>query len=457
MKAPLLVILLICFLSFQHISASVSLSSASGRSGFDNETVTTPTIYGGRAGSCTDTEEAEATSTCDSCENTLDSPCNPNKIVPSTILSITFTSTASTGIPRIYSSKGNIAIDTTPDVTVTKGTPVTLTTTWGQICEQLSGDSTCSKDIILLTDSTRPDYNNYLEVGIDEGDSAELEDALKVQFRIVDQTAGSVDDCSTPTVTGICGLKAYPGDNKAFITDISSPTHSASNFPILAGDFDVKAVKIFYSTTSFADITNKSTNTIFNLESDGKEISSDRIEGLNNGEVYFFKFASIDEAGNVFDLQDDEIFTNLAGCNTSIDITASDVECDYKVVPDEVIGLLTENLDCFVATATYGSSLHKNLDDLRAFRNQFLARNSLGKKFIRFYYNHGPKAAQYIYDQPWLKKVSQVMLWPVWAFSYVATQWSIWLAIGFMLSSFFIVFISIKKLSRLFITPSKAH
>lgn len=48
---------------------------------------------------------------------------------------------------------------------------------------------------------------------------------------------------------------------------------------------------------------------------------------------------------------------------------------------------------CFVATAVYGNETHFNLIVLRSFRDNFLQNYRLGRKFIKFYYAHGPKLA----------------------------------------------------------------
>ena len=50
----------------------------------------------------------------------------------------------------------------------------------------------------------------------------------------------------------------------------------------------------------------------------------------------------------------------------------------------------SDNGGCFVATAVYGGEEHYNLIVLRSFRDNFLSKYVLGKKFISFYYKRGP-------------------------------------------------------------------
>lgn len=73
---------------------------------------------------------------------------------------------------------------------------------------------------------------------------------------------------------------------------------------------------------------------------------------------------------------------------------------------------------CFIATAAYGSPLHKNLKPLRWFRDQVLLKFDFGKNFVRWYYENGPKAATYVTASPILQLLARGMLWiPVIALS----------------------------------------
>jgi hypothetical protein len=60
---------------------------------------------------------------------------------------------------------------------------------------------------------------------------------------------------------------------------------------------------------------------------------------------------------------------------------------------------------CFVATAVYGSHDHFNLIVLRSFRDNFLRQYSMGRAFIAFYYEHGPKLANKVKESSFLKAI----------------------------------------------------
>lgn len=52
--------------------------------------------------------------------------------------------------------------------------------------------------------------------------------------------------------------------------------------------------------------------------------------------------------------------------------------------------------DCFIATAAYGSADHDCVLELRAFRDEVLARSAPGRLFIRTYYRCSPPVARWI-------------------------------------------------------------
>lgn len=60
---------------------------------------------------------------------------------------------------------------------------------------------------------------------------------------------------------------------------------------------------------------------------------------------------------------------------------------------------------CFVATAVYGNEGHFNLIILRSFRDNFLRQYSMGRAFIAFYYEHGPKLANKVKESIILKAI----------------------------------------------------
>ncbi|MEH2179930.1 CFI-box-CTERM domain-containing protein [Nostoc sp.] len=65
---------------------------------------------------------------------------------------------------------------------------------------------------------------------------------------------------------------------------------------------------------------------------------------------------------------------------------------------------------CFVVTATYGTPYASEVIKYHYFRDEYLIKNILGRKFISHYYRVGPIAASYIKKHPNLKKLMAFIL-----------------------------------------------
>jgi hypothetical protein len=63
-----------------------------------------------------------------------------------------------------------------------------------------------------------------------------------------------------------------------------------------------------------------------------------------------------------------------------------------------------EESGCFIATAVYEREDHFNLIVLRSFRDNFLGTYAYGRKFISFYYKHGPSLAKKVSGNRLLKR-----------------------------------------------------
>jgi hypothetical protein len=68
---------------------------------------------------------------------------------------------------------------------------------------------------------------------------------------------------------------------------------------------------------------------------------------------------------------------------------------------------------CFIATAAYGSALDPHLDSLRAFRDDYLLTNAMGRSLVAFYYEHSPPMADFIADRDWLRAIVRAVLTPI--------------------------------------------
>ena len=94
---------------------------------------------------------------------------------------------------------------------------------------------------------------------------------------------------------------------------------------------------------------------------------------------------------------------------------------------------------CFIATAAFGSSLEPHVVALKAFRDRYLITNTLGKKFVSFYYKKSPVAAKFIKDHNVLKVMVRALLYPVTWYVQFIVNTSLWMKL-FLGSAFVILF-----------------
>ena len=71
------------------------------------------------------------------------------------------------------------------------------------------------------------------------------------------------------------------------------------------------------------------------------------------------------------------------------------------------------SVECFIATAAYGSPLDTHVAVLRNFRDKYLLTNPIGKIFCQFYYRHSPPIADFIRQHERLKTVTRWVLEPI--------------------------------------------
>ena len=67
-------------------------------------------------------------------------------------------------------------------------------------------------------------------------------------------------------------------------------------------------------------------------------------------------------------------------------------------------------IDCFIATAAYGSPGAGQIDVLRDFRDEVLAKSEAGRDYIGFYYAASPPIAAYIAKHEWLRRLVREMV-----------------------------------------------
>ena len=409
--------------------AGIKIESVTGASSWEEEGGNF-IIYGGFAGSETTGCVPNEDGTCNNCSTALVA-CNQNRVMLGTELKINLKSDSaeSIGPVIITSTDGNTQIGSDGD-RVGKDVVGTVKVTWSTLCTTAFSDGAGASCVT----TEKPSSPATLMIGVDENDDGKLSSSegdsftLKVHMPITADTIDHCDDTGATFTDGICAFTAFPGDEKVFIEDLD-PTTTFPN----SGNIQFSHARFFFSTVGFtggvdgANPGSEFGHYDIEIETEGDEyfLSKNNVDNLENGTYYFFRISMLDQAKNVAFITSNSAL--ITACGTATPTTADDANCQFIARPDEVIGLLSDDVNCFIATAAYGSSMDGHLKTFRSFRHKFLLTREWGKKFVRLYYKYGPYAARWIEKHSWSKPVVRVLLWPLWAWSFLTLKFG-WLS-----------------------------
>lgn len=443
-----------CTTSFATVKVT-ALSGFSAAEGplFGSSTVAQDTVYGGLGGNESACTTTDGVNPCNSCNGTTQE-CNTTRIYDSLQLKISFSSDAVNGRVLVTTDvdDGQEALTysgvNTSD-NFTKGNIVTITVLWSEICEEIfSGSSGCSGTL-----ST--DLSSKIRVGFDDESNLDGEltgsgdDFVEIPIILAKMNATDTSLCtsgasaSNPNIA--CNFIAYPGDEKVYIDEL----RTGCDFPnVASSESEIKKIRVLYNegsyptkaTVNFSDLNISSTNQTCSNGTKLVETESNEIKGLENDKTYFFSLALVDQANNV------GFFTTHSGDLTTKNSTATCFDGDqwkqncHISTPTKVSGLIDDEFDCFITTATYGSPFRPKVEVFREFRNQFLKTNLLGRIIIESYYKISPPIALWIRNNPQAKPVIRALLWPYWFLSKIllfgTKSFALLLGLLFILLSF---------------------
>lgn len=359
-------------------------------------------IYGGISG---DTAGCSSTDVCDTCTGTHASyptgrfPCNFRSITPNLDLQITLNATNVSGTFDVKFGSTTLTI-TTP-TTLVAGQNFTVEIPWSELCTKLGSSATCTNN-----------FSGTISLGFDTNNDGTLDDKkdVKIDFAYVPvalasgfgltQACPSTDPDETKNY-GFCYYSFQAGDGKVYVQDMAV----GQNFPeTLAANVPYKYLRVFFEAqqsgdsdaTTLGNIKNTSESIAMNIN--GVGVDDERITDLDNGTRYCFIAANEDHAGNIFYFAD-----------SANDSTAT----PYCATPNEVKGLLDDKSKCFIATAAFGSSMSPEVQSFRDFRDSYLMTNSVGRIFVKTYYQFSPPFARWIQHHEWAKVTARGILWPM--------------------------------------------
>jgi len=228
---------------------------------------------------------------------------------------------------------------------------------------------------------------------------------------------------------------AITGDQKLFLNWVP-PTDQEN----------IATYKVFWGTASGA----------YNDPASPKEvgnITSHTLLGLTNNITYFIAmkavaqprfFISVTAIDGASPPNESRFFEDQEVILTAAPAIESPFSNEVSEFPEAVIGFpnLPDEGGCFIATVAYGSALQPHVQILRAFRDQYLLPNALGRRFVSFYYHYGPSWAHFIGQHEFLKSLVRLLLLPFVALSYFFLTTTIVQKTGFLLAlSIFFIFI----------------
>jgi hypothetical protein len=414
-------------------------------------------IYGGLAGAdCT----GGGSTVCDSCAAAAGLsgdvgliPCNKTRISDTVQLQITYYSDSiTTSESPVLEDANNAIIPITSPGPVGARTPVTITASWKDLCFHFnpslgtcgSGNATFRLGFSASGTFQAGDDQTNISVTVATGDI----NAMSIQT-----------DCSTSPTEGICHFELNSGDSSATIKSLGPSTA----FPNSSNGANYSELHFLYATsaTAPADPTLPATINAASpfipipLGANGSTAQSDRLEGLTNDLFYWFKVASVDLAGNIGYYTGTANDSGTTACSQFYSTLAPMTTSCHVVLPGVIDGVLTNSVNCFIATAAYGSPMSERVNTFRNFRDRFLIKNHWTRKLVSLYYHYSPEYAHWLAKSDSARAIARVFLWPAWAFAWVALQAGLSQAFLLLITLMLLPLVLLKRKQLVFKTAFK--
>lgn len=200
------------------------------------------------------------------------------------------------------------------------------------------------------------------------------------------------------------------------------------------------------------------TSGIYDKTIDVGNATSTVIGDLTNNTTYYFIVRAYSQPTYYISVSayDVESSPNESRPINEVDVTLSQRtqsldSAEVSGIPERTLAFpdLDDEGKCFVATASYGSSIESRVVLLRKFRNQLLLTNSIGKKSVSVYYSLSPAVEDYVRQNRWLKAIVRILLPPfigLAAYCLPLSTWQKFSVVPAMITPLFsILFLSYKR------------
>ena len=287
-----------------------------------------------------------------------------------------------------------------------------------------------SLDLAALQDGTI--------AGVDALRATHGADLVQLWVETNSENSGGVGYAPTTTFDENSGFSVL---YRPFSNDVTMAHELGHNLGLTHDRFQL-SYGLYQSTThmeghGFVDINNKLESVMSypsHCTSDGITCDDARVFSNPNKRTKGVPFGIkgyADSAGKL-----NKSFPYVAGYVASTsNVTVPSVSDDYCVDSSK-----NKDLHCFIATATFGSSLHPYLHVFRSFRDNILLTNPIGRQLVEWYYKYSPVWAKVIEESENLKEFARIILTPIaWALMY----WK------FMLGG--LIFIALIRIRKIFL------
>jgi len=435
-------------------SATMTLTGYTGYSNIDMTNPALPIIYGGFVGTCT-AGQMDGANACNSCANATGfTPCSFSSVYENLNLILTFQSTQAFNLATITvedSGGGTYSLPAVTPTSYSANASIPVTIPWSAICSSGTNSTACTGGtdgtVVNLT-LTVTITSTAATTGTTTTTTTATTDTMQLNlvFRYVNDQLGTSNQYYTPPATGtfcsdqlidstggdgMCGFTLFPGDEKAYVTNVSY----AAGYPTVSGGTTYSGVVFFYMPASEGDestnynpandvatlgtITSASAHTVISIDNTQVPpvLGDDRIQGLNNNARYCFAMGNQDLTTIISNM------TPLPGTQSPAAATAITTSnaYDFCAEPSKVVGLLDDK-HCFIATAAWGTTMAPQVQSFREFRNQYMLPFAWGRELIKDYYLYGPRYAHIIAANDTLRMAARTALWPPLIFAKVAVK-----------------------------------